>query len=79
MLTHFQSASISSAALPPVLPIHAAFRCRMPLHCKPCGFFQIPPDLVVKKQAVDIVEVILSLLRRFDVVQTSGRVPEPCG
>src|SRR5215510_3306404 len=34
---------------------------------------QIPPDLVVKTQAIDIVEVIAYLLRRSDVVQTSGR------
>jgi hypothetical protein len=32
---------------------------------------QIPPDLVVKTQAVDIVEVVAQLLRRSDVVQTS--------
>src|SRR5215510_16404635 len=34
---------------------------------------QIPPDLVVKTQAIDIVEVIAYLLRRSDVVQTSWR------
>jgi hypothetical protein len=28
------------------------------------GNFQIPPDLVVKYQAIDIVEVILSLIGR---------------
>jgi hypothetical protein len=35
--------------------------------------FQIPPDLVVKTQAVDIAEIILSLIRRPNVVQMSYR------
>src|SRR5262245_35388438 len=34
---------------------------------------QIPPDLVVKIQAIDIVEVILWSFRRSDVVQTPRR------
>src|SRR5215475_11292425 len=37
------------------------------------GSSQIPPDLVVKTQAIDIVEIILRLLRLSDVVQTSWR------
>ena len=37
------------------------------------GFFQIPPDLVVKSQAIDSTEVILSLIRRPKVVQTLHR------
>src|SRR5262249_11919620 len=35
--------------------------------------YQIPPDLVVKYQAVDIVEVISSLIWRRNIVQTSCR------
>src|SRR5215475_13569944 len=35
--------------------------------------FQITPYLVVKTQAIDIVEIILRLLRLSDVVQTSWR------
>ena len=34
---------------------------------------QIPPDLVVKCQAIDIVEVIFSLIWRGNIVQTSWR------
>ena len=34
---------------------------------------QIPPDFVVKTQGINIVEIISSLLRRADVVQTSWR------
>src|SRR5262249_24462985 len=34
---------------------------------------QIPPDLVVKYQAIDIVEVIFSLIWRWDIAQTSCR------
>ena len=37
------------------------------------GFFQIPPDFVVKSQAIDSTEVILSLIRRPKVVQTLHR------
>jgi hypothetical protein len=33
-----------------------------------CGNFQIPPDLVVKFQAIDIAEVILWLGLRLRVV-----------
>ena len=36
-------------------------------------FFQIPPDLVVKYQAIDIVELIFSLIWRQNIVQTSCR------
>src|SRR2546422_895653 len=48
-------------------------RCGLPL---PTYFLadekhQIPPDLVVKTKAVDIVEVTVPLFRRSDVVQTS--------
>jgi hypothetical protein len=32
------------------------------------SFYQIPPDLVVKTQAIDIVEVVSQLLRRSDAV-----------
>src|SRR5262249_19520022 len=46
---------------------------RLPLYSMECGKFQIPPDLVVKTQAIDIVEVIAYLLRRSDVAQTSWR------
>jgi hypothetical protein len=35
--------------------------------------FQIPPDLVVKSQAINIAEVILSLIRQQKVVQTLHR------
>src|SRR3989449_2897299 len=50
-------------------------RCGLPL---PTYFLadekhQIPPDLVVKTKAVDIVEVTVPLFRRSDVVQTSCR------
>jgi hypothetical protein len=31
----------------------------------------MPPDVVIKTSTVDIVEVILLLLKRFDVAQTS--------
>src|SRR5215475_7468606 len=34
--------------------------------------FQIPPDLVVKSQAIDIIDVIVQLIRRPHVVQTSS-------
>src|SRR5216683_5837691 len=37
------------------------------------GISQIPPDLVVKSQAVDIAEVILSRIRRPHVVHTLCR------
>ena len=37
------------------------------------GLFQIPPDLVVEYQGIDIVEVILSLIWQRSIVQTSGR------
>ena len=36
-------------------------------------YFQVPPDLVVKSQGVDIAEIILSLMRRSNVVQTLFR------
>src|SRR5438105_1519631 len=36
-------------------------------------FYQIPPDLVVKSQAIDIVEVILSRIRRPHVIHTLCR------
>ena len=39
----------------------------------PSSAFQIPPDLVVKSQAIDIAEVILSLIRQQKVVQTLHR------
>jgi hypothetical protein len=35
--------------------------------------FQIPPDLVVKSQAIDIAEVILSRIRRPNAVHTLCR------
>src|SRR5205085_11062435 len=38
--------------------------------CRNC---QIPPDLVVKYQGVDIVEVISSLILRRNIVRTSCR------
>jgi hypothetical protein len=34
---------------------------------------QIPPDLVVKSQAIDIIGLILSLIRGQDVIETSRR------
>src|SRR5207237_10586493 len=37
------------------------------------GIFQIPSDLVVKSQAIDIAEVILSRIRRPHVVHTLCR------
>jgi hypothetical protein len=44
---------------------HALFECpNEPLQ----GIIQIPPDLVVKTQVVDIVEVVSQLLRRSNVV-----------
>ena len=36
-------------------------------------FFQIPPDLVVKSQAVDIIGLILPLIRGQNVIETSRR------
>jgi len=36
-------------------------------------FFQIPPDLVVKSQAIDIIGLILPLIRGQNVVETSRR------
>src|SRR2546426_10410789 len=36
-------------------------------YCTKC---QIPPDLVVKSQAIDIVEVILSRIRRPHIIHT---------
>ena len=41
--------------------------------------FQIPPDFVVKSQAIDVAEVILALIRQPNVVSTLGRVPLACG
>ena len=35
--------------------------------------YQIPPDLVVKSQAVDIIGLILSLIRGQNVIETSRR------
>jgi hypothetical protein len=35
-----------------------------------CGHSQIPPDFVVKAQAIDIMDVIRSRIRRQNVVQT---------
>src|SRR6266851_6055809 len=35
--------------------------------------YQIPPDLVIKSQAIDIAEVILSRIRRLHVVHTLCR------
>jgi len=35
--------------------------------------FQIPPDLVVKSQGVDIIGLILPLIRGQNVVETSRR------
>ena len=32
--------------------------------------FQIPPDFVVKSQAIDVAEVILALIRQSNVVST---------
>jgi len=32
--------------------------------------FQIPPDFVVKSQAIDVAEVILALIRQPNVVST---------
>ena len=37
------------------------------------GMGQIPPDLVVKSQAIDIIGLILSLIRGQDVIETSRR------
>jgi len=34
---------------------------------------QIPPDLVVKSQAVDIIGLILPLIRGQNVIETSRR------
>jgi len=41
--------------------------------CMPDGHSQIPPDLVVKSQAIDSTGVILSPIRRPKVVQTLHR------
>jgi hypothetical protein len=35
--------------------------------------FQIPPDLVVKSQAIDIIGLILPFIRGQNVVETSRR------
>jgi len=37
------------------------------------ALFQIPPDLVVKWQAIDIADVIFSLIWRRHLVHTGGR------
>jgi hypothetical protein len=37
------------------------------------GYCQIPPDLVVKSQAIDIIGLILSLIRRKTSSTTSHR------
>ena len=41
----------------------------------PCyrGIFQIPPDFVVKSQAIDIIGLILPLIRGQNVIETSRR------
>jgi len=36
--------------------------------------FQIPPDLVVKSQAIDIIDIILQLIKRQALVQFDGRL-----
>jgi hypothetical protein len=38
-----------------------------------CEFSQIPPDFVVKSQAIDVAEVILALIRQPNVVSTLWR------
>jgi hypothetical protein len=43
---------------------------RNPLECES---FQIPPDFVVKSQAIDVAEVILALIRQLNLVSTLWR------
>jgi hypothetical protein len=40
---------------------------------EPCKKTQIPPDLVVKSQGIDIIGLILPLIRGQNVVETSRR------
>ena len=35
--------------------------------------FQIPPDFVVKSQAIDVAEAILALIRQLNLVSTLWR------
>src|SRR5215467_9623993 len=49
--------------------IHCPFRIRRHLTRRSCNS-QIPPDFVVKSQAIDIMDVIRSRIRRQNFVQT---------
>ncbi len=61
------------------LPEHGAWEVallfvgQIPQHAANRGFLQIPPDFVVKSQAIDIAEVILALIRQPNVVSTLWR------
>jgi hypothetical protein len=49
------------------------FRAEQPFHPIQCHICQIPPDLVVKSQTIDITGDVLSLIRRPKGVQTLHR------